>query len=346
MQESTEAEGLTRAQTSLRPAASTAVQPNRPGVWMKLAPFPEPTWEMDGAVSNGKLYLFAGITNAYGGLASWTPNRLVYEYDPATDRWTKKKPMPLPLHHIALAEYQDRIYCFGGFKPPESGPDAWVPIDNAWAYHPGDDTWSAIAPLPAKRGAASAAVVNGKIYVAGGACHPKGTGAATLPLAPHVSTGRVDEYDPATNTYRQKAPMLTARNHHMLEMVNNKLYAIGGRVGSSNIWFANKIDLVEEYDPALDTWVPAKARMPVPRSSMTAAAHNGLIYVAGGEGVSSVEAYDPATDKWMPVAEMQVPRMGTAGAILGDRFHIVSGHVRTANGSEAVADHDALQLTQ
>jgi N-acetylneuraminic acid mutarotase len=73
--------------------------------WIKLAPFPEPTWEMEGAVVNGRLYLFAGIvTDIHGRIMEWTPNRLVYEYDPATNRWLKKRPLPLPFHHMAIAE--------------------------------------------------------------------------------------------------------------------------------------------------------------------------------------------------------------------------------------------------
>jgi N-acetylneuraminic acid mutarotase len=154
----------------------------------------------------------------------------------------------------------------------------------------------------------------------------------------------VDQYDPATDRYEQKASMFVPRNHQRLEAVNGRIYAMGGRVGSSTTQFANMIDLVEEYDPATDTWNPAKARMLHARSSMASGVDNGLIYVAGGAGAPAVEAYDPAADKWTHVAQMRVARAGTGGAIIGNRFHIVSGRVQTSTGTEAVADHDALQL--
>ena len=64
---------------------------------------------------------------------------MVYEYDPATDKWTKKKPMALASHHVAFTEYHGKIYAFGGFVPPESGPPGWVPINNAWEYDPAGD---------------------------------------------------------------------------------------------------------------------------------------------------------------------------------------------------------------
>ena len=134
-----------------------------PGKWIKLAAFPEPSEELLGAAAGGKLYVFAGLA------PGWQPRGLVYEYDPAGDRWTKKKPMALPSHHVALATLNDKIYAFGGFVPPASGPPAWVPIDNAWQYDPATDSWKTLAPMPTKRGAAVAAAVGGKVYVIGGA---------------------------------------------------------------------------------------------------------------------------------------------------------------------------------
>jgi len=93
----------------------------------------------------------------------------VYEYDPAQNAWTKKKPMALPSHHVAFCEHDGKIYAFGGFVYPDSGPAAWVPINNTWEYDPGKDSWKALAPMPTKRGAAEAVEVNDKIYVIGGA---------------------------------------------------------------------------------------------------------------------------------------------------------------------------------
>ena len=109
------------------------------------------------------MYVFAGLAPV------WKPIGMVYQYDPAADQWTKKKPMPQPSHHVAFTTYRDKIYAFGGFVSPESGPPAWVPINNAWEYDPAGDTWKALASMPTKRGSALAAVVNDKIYVIGGA---------------------------------------------------------------------------------------------------------------------------------------------------------------------------------
>ena len=133
------------------------------GKWVKLAPFPEPAEELFGVAAGGKMYVIGGLA------PGWKPRGLVYEYDPAADKWTKKKPMALSSHHVAVTELNGKIYAFGGFVPPQSGPPAWIPIDNAWEYDPAADSWKALASMPTKRGSPVAAVVGGKIYVIGGA---------------------------------------------------------------------------------------------------------------------------------------------------------------------------------
>ena len=145
-------------------AASFLVPAAHAQKWEKLAaPFPEASEELYGVAANGKFYAFGGLG------PQWTPKGLMYEYDPGSNKWTKKNNMPLALHHPAWAELNGKIYLFGGFVKPEKGPTAWVPVSNSWEYDPANDSWKALAPLPGRRGAAAAAVVGGKIYVIGGA---------------------------------------------------------------------------------------------------------------------------------------------------------------------------------
>src|SRR6266702_2789854 len=152
--------------------------------WVRLAPFPEPAEEILGAAAGGKMYVFAGLAPV------WKPIGMVYEYDPAGNQWTKKKPMALPSHHVAFTEYRGKIYAFGGFVFPQSGPPAWVPINNAWEYDPATDAWKALAPLPTKRGSAVATAVGDKIYVIGGAANLPGSDETALtPGTPQAVLG-------------------------------------------------------------------------------------------------------------------------------------------------------------
>jgi len=338
-------------------AASFGVSMAYAQKWVKLAPFPEASEEVYGIASGGKLYVFGGLG------PRWTPKGLVYEYDPATNQWTKKNRMPLPSHHTALAESDGKIYVMGGFVSPRSGPPAWVPIDNAWEYDPANDTWKALAPMPTKRGSPVAAAAGGKIYVIGGASvHPGSKETSIHPRRPHRSLGSNEGYDPATNTWAARSDMPTARNHAAVGVVNDKIYVIGGRVGAAFMTTpASATDLVEEYDPATDQWGPLKRSMPTPRSAMASGTYKGKIYVAGGEmrdekifgAFTVVEALDPVANRWTTLPPMAIPRHGHAAGVLGNRLHIVSGDVQSLGGvipaevaTVAIETdlHDALEL--
>ena len=301
--------------------------------WKKAAPFPDPDEELYGITVNGKMYVM-------GGFGGGKPRGIVDEYDPATDKWTKKKPMAFPVHHEALAEYRGKIYMFGGFVAPVSGPPGgWQPVDNTWEYDPVADSWKALAPLPAKRGSAAAVEVGGKIYVIGGAStHPGSKEVAITGNGPGRSVTTNEVYDPATNKWEARSPMPTARNHTFSGTVGGKIYVIGGRLATAFIGAATNTDVVEEYDPAIDSWGAVKAKMPTARSGGGWATYGGRIYVAGGEvataqligAFKAVEAYDPASNQWAALPSVPIPRHGVAGAVIGNRFHLVSGMVTSA----------------
>ena len=326
--------------------------------WKKGAPFPEPDEELYGVASNGKLYVFGGFG---GGKAPG----IAYEYDPVTDKWTKKTSMPRPVHHAALAAANGKIYVMGGFIPPQDTAipvgGAWEPVDNAWEYDPAADSWKSLPPLPGKRGSAIAAEVGGKIYVIGGATTTEGS---KDPFFTFFGPSRVlatnEVYDPATNKWASRRPMSVPRNHAFSGVVNGKIYVIGGRTGHGFILSATNTDVVEEYNPVNDSWSVPKERMPTARSGGASGTDGRRIYVAGGEvstkdlvgAFKSVEAYDPLTNSWMTLPSMPMPRHGIAGAVINNRFHLVSGMMQSAGAlvfldptlSTHTALHDILEL--
>jgi N-acetylneuraminic acid mutarotase len=326
--------------------------------WKKGAPFPEPDEELYGVPSNGKLYVI-------GGWGDGKARGVTYEYDPATDRWTKKQPMPRPAHHAALAAVNGKIYAFGGFVAPANTPiplgAAWEPIADAYEFNPATDSWKAVAPLPGTRGAAIAAEVGGKIYVIGGATTMEGDKAPFFTaFGPAKVLGTNEVYDPATNKWETRNPMSVPRNHAFGGVVNGKIYVIGGRTGQGFILSATNTDVVEEYDPASNAWSMPKERMPTARSGGASGTDGRLIYVAGGEVTTTelvgayraVEAYSPATNSWITLPSMPMPRHGVAGAVVGNRFHLVSGMIQSAGAltfldptlSVHTAMHDILEL--
>ena len=346
--------GIVIMTMSLMSAAAGHAQ--GPVNWESAAPFPEPAEELYGVGANGKMYVIGGFGS--GG----RPLGVVYEYDAGTDKWTKKKSMPLPAHHAALAEYKGKIYAFAGFVPysapgqPGAG-GGWQPVDNAWEYDPAADSWKALAPVPTKRGSAIAALVNGKIYVIGGqTMNPGSNEPAVFQNRPARSVGTNEAYDPETNKWESRSLMPTARNHTYGGAVNGKVYVIGGRMGSSFIGASTNTDIVEEYDPATDQWGAPKAKMPTPRSGGGWAVYREKIYVAGGEintlqlagAFRAVEAYDPATNTWAILPSMRNPRHGVAGAFIGNRLHLVSGKITSGGYGPGLQlstmEHDVLEV--
>jgi len=335
--------------TRLLAQAPAPTTPTAANPWVNLAPFPNPSEELLGASANGKLYVFAGLA------PGWKPKALVHEFDPAANAWSEKKPMPLPSHHVALASMNNKIYAFGGFRLPESGPPAWEPINNAWEYDPAADTWKELAPMPSRRGAAAAAALNGKIYVIGGATTMPGTNETNIhPARRHMVVGTVEEYDPATNTWRARRDVPTPRNHQAVAAAGDRIWVIGGRIGAAFITSGSNTDIVEGYDPAADTWTPPRDRMPTPRSAVAFGVYNNRIIVAGGEfqdrrmlgAFRAVEAYDPAVNRWSILPSMPNPRHGLAGGVVGDRFYAVSGDAQSASSGAHtdVPFNQALQL--
>jgi len=147
-----------------------------------------------------------------------------------------------------------------------------------------DFIWTQKADMPITKYLHSTSVVGGKIYSIGG-YHLIGEWNPQW-----EDLKRVDEYDPATNTWTRKADIPTARGYTSTCVVNDKIYVLGGDAETQ------PISIVEVYDPATDTWAE-QTELPTKRWSFTTSVVDGIIYVVAGNTnptrVRTVEAYDP-----------------------------------------------------
>src|SRR2546422_2683171 len=241
-------QGLVATLTGLHAQPAVPAAPAGPpkGKWVRLAAIPQANGELLGVAVDGKLYASQGL------LPGFKPAGLMYEYDAGRDAWTQKKPMPHPVHHAGVAALNGKMYLFGGFDLPPSGPPGWNPVNDAWEYEPATDSWRALAPIPTARGGGVAAVVGGKVYVIGGAGPVPDASTPTIrPRQPQRSLGNVEEYDPTTNKWRSRAPMPTPCNHMGGEAVNGRIYVIGGRLsGAFIIGLPRDINPVQAYAAA------------------------------------------------------------------------------------------------
>lgn len=141
------------------------------GFWVSKAPVQQARADLGVAVVNGKIYAIGGVINP----PSW--NQAVgtnEEYNPTTDTWTFKKPMPTNRSQFGIAVYQNKIYCIGGSYGTVSFVDGHVDRIEVHAvkvnevYDPATDTWETKVAMPSARAGVYAQVIGGKIYVLGG----------------------------------------------------------------------------------------------------------------------------------------------------------------------------------
>jgi N-acetylneuraminic acid mutarotase len=268
----------------------------------------EPNSELAVAELDGKIYLMGGYP------ASRQTVNTVQIYDAATDSWAFGEPMPVPSNHNVAVAVNGMVYTIGG-QPTAQGGGPF--LQDVYAYDPATATWTERAPMPTWRSAAAGAVIEGKIYVAGG-------------RPPHGHDFAV--YDPNSDQWTTLPNMPTARNHFVAAAIGGEFYAVGGRFGAG---FASEVtDVVEIYNPQTNEWrtgVP----MPTRRSGHNGIMANGCLHIMGGEGngegnVNGLypqhELYNPQTQTWITVGEMPTPMHGVVGmAFINGWLHFPGG---------------------
>ena len=110
-------------------------------------------------VIDGKIYTIGGFEHGFENIRAVGT---VEMYDPQTNSWTDKTPMPILPYRFATVGFMDKIYCIGVYVD-----DLGIHSINM-VYDPVTDTWEKKTPMPTLRWYVSVCVVNERIYVMGG----------------------------------------------------------------------------------------------------------------------------------------------------------------------------------
>ncbi len=121
--------------------------------WRVDAPAPGPVFQASGCVLNGKLYIAAGTSSQCLGL---------FVYDPEQDSWSQIEHPSRPPSAPLCTAFDGSVWVMGG-RGADSGQTA------AFAYVPDTGQWHRGPDLPLPVSWAAAAVVNGRLLIAGGA---------------------------------------------------------------------------------------------------------------------------------------------------------------------------------
>jgi len=271
------------------------------GSWASLAAMPTPRQEIAAAALRGHVWVIGGFGS------TGEPVATVESYDPASNTWTARPPVPEAVHHAAAVTIDDRLFVLGGYG---GGRVRWEPLGEMWEWNDARGAWEARPPLPTPRGALAAAVLNGRIHALGGSQRD--------PLNVH------EVYDPAANAWRAANAMPTARDHLAAVAFRGRVWALGGRTSFMGTQYAN----VEIYEPAADAW---RTGVPLPRGrgGLAATALPDRILIFGGEApfriFEATEMYEPAGDRWIAMTPMPTPRHGIGVAVVGGRIYIPGG---------------------
>jgi len=207
-----------------------------------------------------------------------------------------------------------------------------VPV-RTFSVKAAENSWTTKASMHFSRTGAEAAVVNGIVYVIGGSqrYNTSDTGFS------YISSNPNEAYDPATDTWVEKAAMPTSRDGLAAAAFQGKIYCFGGSNVSKDYSISTNVN--EVYDTETDSW-ETKTPMPTARSGFQASEVGGKIYLIGGwiESESSsiadksnkVEIYDPGTDTWTTGSQIPTPVAGYASAVLDGKIYVISG---VASGS-------------
>ena len=166
--------------------------------------------------------------------------------------------------------------------------------------------------MPTGRFALASAVIDGKIYVVGGAAND-----STILNAAEV-------YDPATNSWATLPPMLGFRAVATAASAGGKLYVFGGTNNPSH----QDYNSVEVFDPVTQSWSSA-APMPLARTGAAAVTIGDLIYLVGG-GVRSnagddVQIYNTVSNSWSTGPNLQSNRVRHAAAFRNGKIYAIGG---------------------
>ena len=249
--------------------------------WVSKAPMLTSRSRLGAAVVNGEIYAIGGDqTSLYGNCIGPSIGDVVNtceKYNPTSDTWVRSPSMPTARCSLAVATYNNKIYCIGGFLANRSVTGTNEVYDSI------TNTWQTKASMPTPRMDLQANLVNGKIYLIGGSTEY----ASYLPLN--------EVYDPATDTWSVKTPCPYTISSGASATINGKIYFLA---------IATKLDLgafIEIYDPAEDQWSTG-AQVPTYGGIAAAASAVSGTKKADSEIVfldeSSSYIYYPENDTW------------------------------------------------
>ena len=260
--------------------------------WTTKASMPTPRAYFAIGVYQNKIYCIGGTIgigtdDLYNLFPVYINSGVNEVYDPATDTWENKTPMPLEKRELQANVVGDKIYLIG-----EDSAGVYNEM-----YDPLTDTWTAKTPMPSGALTYASTVLDNKIYVAASNIYSGsrrlliynaetgnwGQGApvpSDFITGPAIATtglmapkriyvlGIDQSYDPNSDNWTTIAAMPNGRYDFGVAAINDQLYAIGG-YGPRGFYYRTTTSINEEYTPFGYGTIPPDVSIVSPENNMT-----------------------------------------------------------------------------
>ncbi len=272
--------------------------------------------------TDGKFYLIGGR-----GV------KPVDAFDPATNRWQKKKDTPVEFNHFQAVSFNHEIYIVAGMNgrfPHEK------PLKNIYIYNPPKDEWRKGPEIPKTRlrGSGGTVVYKDKIYLIAGI--QDGHWEGTVPW--------FDVFDPVTGSWQVLPDAPHARDHFHAALVGHKIYVAGGRRTLFKLKQVVELTVpeIDIYDLKKRRWetLPETANIPTARAGCTAVAYKNRLLVMGGESKiqesshQEVEALNTKTATWQSLPPLVNGRHDTQALVYKNILYIAAGSASRGGGPD------------
>jgi uncharacterized protein (TIGR03437 family) len=246
--------------------------------WTAVAPLPSPLWVIDAASLKGKIYV-------PGGASATAIVSQHFAYDPATNTWaTLPLPFPSSQGYVVATDEPRGVYYFtfsGTFQ----------------SFNPDTNTWRALPTPRTLRIAHEAAVIEGKLYLAGGANSGNASSA--------------DVYDFSTNQWTAIATPFYWRR----DGVNFVAYDVAGNpywvlTGGADVNSPTTVPPPEAYDVRNNRWIPLdnSFNLATPRNNLAGTTLGNFFYALGSNSnVTGVAVERFALNALTPLRLNSVP---------------------------------------
>ncbi|MBD3322185.1 MAG: hypothetical protein GF350_13890 [Chitinivibrionales bacterium] len=241
----------------------------------------------------------------------------------AVDEW-KIEPSPGESRRfLSCAVVDSVLYAVGGCYDLVALQMKNVAINSVEAFDPRSDQWRPAPSLVHARWDHGTAVVDGKLYVAGGRTY-------------NELLNTIEVYDPSRDSFIVVDTLPAARSGCAVVALDGKLYLSGGLIFSQGaLAISSSID---KYDPVTGAFSHV-GDMLIPRTGHQAVGLAGDVYFIGGIGGNanlrspqtvpqrSMEIFDPKSTLCTRSTAMSIERYNFAAAAVRGRIYAIGGNV-------------------